>query len=273
MNGGTFPVVCAAAIAIDPTTTQEQIIIIHQAAYNPDLAQYESLLHSDQARYHGVKVNDLANCYLDGYGNPGLQNIQAEEHTIPLCHDGAKCFIRIREPTNEEWDTRTLVELTSPEPWGCATASARRTLRDNSISPEKLLEWKRRLGNLPDAVVMHTLQNSTQLVESVEAEKRSTPRRLFVCRLPMLRPRRLNEGFFTDPFFPDTTSVRGYNVAQMFRGDRSGYLFVDFAKGKGYAPVTLQNFIRNVGAPQYIGSDNALEETGGSGDRFVGRHV
>lgn len=263
MRGGNFPIVSAAAIAIDPTTSQEFIIIIHQAAYNPDLAQNESLLHTDQARFHGVKVNDLANCYVDGYGNPGLQNIQVEQHTIPLCHDGVKSFIRVREPTPEEWRSHVLLELTSPEPWGVATVYNRRTLRDASWTPAKLKEWRRRLGNIPEAVVVKTLENSTQLVESVEAETRSTPRRHFLCRLPQLRPRRLNEGFFTDPFFPDETSVRGYNVAQMFRGDRSGYLFVDFAKGKGYAPVTLQNFIRNVGAPQYIGSDNALEETGG----------
>ena len=61
----------------------------------------------------------------------------------------------------------------------------------------------------------------------------------------------------------------------MFRGDKSGYLFADFAKGKGYAPYTLQNFIRTVGAPEYIGSDNALEETGGGGDGdpFAERHA
>jgi len=263
MRGGVFPIVCAAAIAIDPTTTQEYIIIIHQAAYNPDLAQHESLLHSDQARHHGVKVNDLADCYMDGHGNPGLQNLQIEEHCIPLCHDGSKCFIRVREPTQIEWDTHVLLELTSPEPWGMFTAQPRRISRDHSFSPAKLSEWKRRLGNVPDAIVLHTLQNSTQLVDSVEAETRSTPRRHYICRLPMLRPRRLNEGFFTDPFFPAETSVRGYNVAQMFRGDKSGFLFVEFTKGKGYAPCTLQNFIRTVGAPAYISSDNALEETGG----------
>jgi len=263
MKGGTFPVVCAAAIAIDPTTFHEVIIIINQAIYNSDLAQHESLLHTDQARYHGVIVNDIATCYTDGHGNQGLQNIQVDKQTIPLCHDGTKCFLRVRPPTAEEWQTHPILELTSPEPWGSKPAALRRTHRNTELTPEKLLEWKRRLGNAPDAVVLQTLQNTTQYVESVEAETRSTPRRHFLCRLPMLRPRRLNEGFFTDPFFPDIVSIRGYSVAQMFRGDKSGYLFVDFAKGKGYAPYTLQNFIRTVGAPEYIGSDNALEETGG----------
>ena len=263
MQGGTFPVVCAAAIAIDPSTAQETIIIINQAAYNPDLAQHESLLHTDQARFHGVKVNDIPECYTDGYGNPGLQNLRIDHHTIPLCHDGAKCFLRVREPTPLEWQSNPFLELTSPEPWGSLAGTQRRTQRDATITPEKLADWRRRLGNIPENVVIRTLQNSTQFVETVEAETRSTPRKHFVCRLPMLRPRRLSEGFFTDPFFPDITSVRGYNVAQMFRGDKSGYLVAEFAKGKGYAPYTLQNFIRNVGAPAYIGSDNALEETGG----------
>ena len=109
---------------------------------------------------------------------------------------------RIRPPTREEWETHPMLELTSPEPWGIATAAIRRTQRDATFSNEKIKEWKRRLGNAPDAVVFQTLQNSTQLVDSVEAETRSTPRRHFLCRLPMLRPRRLNEGFFYRSILP-----------------------------------------------------------------------
>jgi hypothetical protein len=136
-----------------------------------------------------VKVNDIATCYTDGQGNPGLQNLQIEQHTVPLCHDGAKCFIRIRPPTKEEWATHTILELTSPEPWRIETAAIRRMQRDATFSTEKLKEWKRRLGNAPDAVVLQTLHNLTQLVDTVEAETRSTPRRHFLCRLPMpLRP-------------------------------------------------------------------------------------
>ena len=77
-------------------------------------------------------------------------------------------------------------------------ATHRRTQRDPSFSADKIKEWRRRIGNIPDAVVIKTLQNSTQFVDSIEAETRSTPRQHFLCRLPMLRLRRLNEGFFTD---------------------------------------------------------------------------
>jgi hypothetical protein len=44
MGGGNYPLVSAAAVVTDPTTTREIIVIINQAAYNPSLAQHESLL-------------------------------------------------------------------------------------------------------------------------------------------------------------------------------------------------------------------------------------
>ena len=120
MGGGYYPLVSAAAVVTDPTTTREIIIVVNQAAYNPSLSQHESLLHTDQARNHGVFVNDLATYYADRYGNPGLQNLEADGYTIPLKHDGLKYFLHVREPTDVEWQSLPLVELTSPMEWyGC----------------------------------------------------------------------------------------------------------------------------------------------------------
>jgi hypothetical protein len=59
LDGKTYDIVTAAGVIESPTTTQQYIIIINQAAYIPDKLQYESLLHTDQARYHKVIVNDL----------------------------------------------------------------------------------------------------------------------------------------------------------------------------------------------------------------------
>ena len=105
-----------------------------------------------------------------------------------------------------------------------------------------------------------TLAASTQFIDLVEAESRQTPRRHFKARLHSLRPRRCNEGFHSDTFFSDTKSGRGFECGQIFVGAESAYTYVDLMKGKGYAPTALRNFIRDVGAPVYLHTDNAYEE-------------
>ena len=99
MEGGSYPIVSAATVAEDATTSQLVILIINQAAYNEDVKQHESLLHTDQAHFHGVRVNDIASCFYDGNGNLGKQSIETENISIPLLHDGTKYYVKIREPT------------------------------------------------------------------------------------------------------------------------------------------------------------------------------
>jgi len=63
MEGEKYPVVCMAAVVEDNMTSQQIIIIVNQAAYNKDARQHESLLQTEQARMHNVKINDLASCF------------------------------------------------------------------------------------------------------------------------------------------------------------------------------------------------------------------
>jgi hypothetical protein len=113
----TFDIVTAAAVVIDPNTSRNIIIIINQAAYIPDLEQNESLLHTEQARHHNVRINDLARCFHDSEGKPGRQSIEVDGFVIPLRYDGLKCFLHIREPNENDWEHCHIVELTSPESW------------------------------------------------------------------------------------------------------------------------------------------------------------
>jgi len=87
MEGNQYPIICAAAVIEDQTSDQPIIIETNQAAYNENLMLHESLLHTDQARLHGVKINDLASCFKDGHGNVGRQSVEMEGRTIPLLHD------------------------------------------------------------------------------------------------------------------------------------------------------------------------------------------
>ena len=71
MEGGQYPIVCAAVVVEDETSDQLVVVVVNQAAYNIDIRQHESLLHTDQARLHGVKINDLVSCFKDGHGHIG----------------------------------------------------------------------------------------------------------------------------------------------------------------------------------------------------------
>lgn len=90
----TFEIVMAAAVVENQTTIRRVIIIINQAVFILDLAQHESLQHSDQTRHHYVHVNDLAKCFYDSEGRPGKQKIEVDVCSLPLTHDGMKCFFK-----------------------------------------------------------------------------------------------------------------------------------------------------------------------------------
>ena len=265
MTGNKYPIVCAVAVVEDETTFLPKMIIINQAAYNPDIDQHESLLHTEQARLHGVKVNDLASFLTDGYGNNGKQCLEMEGITIPLRYDGSKYFLRVREPTEKELEELPAFEITSPIPWQPREQlkTMRRTKKGESWSAEELKDWSQRMGSIPEDVVKKTLEATTQFVNTVEAETRTTPRRHFKVRLPSLRPKRLVEGFHTDTFFSDCKSLTGFKCAQVFVGATSGYTYVVPMKGKGYAFDALKSFISDVGAPAFLLTDNAYEEVRG----------
>ena len=95
MEESQYTILCAAAVIEDQTSDQPIIIVINQAAYNENLMQHESLLHTDQARFHGVKINDLAPCFMDGHGIVGRQSVETEGRTIPLLHVGSKYYLKI----------------------------------------------------------------------------------------------------------------------------------------------------------------------------------
>jgi hypothetical protein len=189
MEGGKYPIVSAAAVVEDETREDPVIIIVNQAAYNKDLQQHESLLHTEQARLHGVKVNDLASFLKDGHGFNGKQNLETEGINIPLHYDGLKYFVKIREPSEKELEQLPAYELTLPVPWQPQEqlATLRRGKRSlDEFTKEELMSWSERLGHLPEDVVKKTLGATTQLVGSVEAETRTTPRRHYKARLPAL---------------------------------------------------------------------------------------
>jgi hypothetical protein len=136
----------------------------------------------------------------------------------------------------------------------------RQVKKNKKYSKKEIEDWGERLGKLNAETVRHTLDATTQLISSVEAENRIVLRRHLKCNLPSLRPKRINEGFSSNTFFSDVKSSRGFTCAQVLVGIESGYTVVYPLKNKAYAYTALQDFTRYVGAPTYIKVDAAREE-------------
>ena len=89
MKGGQYPIMCATAVVEVETSDPLIIVVVNQAAYNTDIRQHESFLHTDQAKLHGVKLNDLVSCFKDGHSRIGKHSMETEGRAIPLLHDGS----------------------------------------------------------------------------------------------------------------------------------------------------------------------------------------
>jgi hypothetical protein len=113
-----------------------------------------------------------------------------------------------------------------------------------------------------------TLESTTQLcAEPVEMERREIPRQHRKKRLLPLHPRRLRGRTDTDTFFSSVKSIRGYKCVQLFVHRASDYLFVRCMQREAHSHGAYQDFVREIGAPELIVTDNSQTQTGKSGKR------
>ena len=140
----------------------------------------------DCSKYHAKDTNNTA----------GTQSIITPDKTVELYFDGLKTYFAVQKPTEDDLSRYPYVELTSPlpyEPTKRVYTRHRQTKRDDKT----LAEWWARLGYPTLEVTKCTLEATTQMVPTVEAETREYMRDHFKTRLPMLRPHRVND---TNPF-------------------------------------------------------------------------
>ena len=131
---------------------------------------------------------------------------------------------------------------------------------DNDVG---LKHRKELLGFPSDEVVGKTLESTTQLCsEPVEMEKRELPRQHRKKRLLPLHPRRLCGRTDSDTFFSSLKSIRGYKCVQLFVHVPSDYLFIRCMKREAHSHGAYQDFIREIGAPSVLITDNSRTQTG-----------
>jgi len=232
------------------------LLVVNQALLDSDPAQSEALFQPHQLRAHGTIVDETAARHRGADGHCGRQMIKVGDVILPLYFDGWKTFLSICKPSDNELNSLTRLELTSPlryEPQERVT-TRRCTVK---LDKENLLAWRERLGFPTMEVTKQTLLNTTQMVRTLEAETREYMRDHFQARLRMLRPHRINDTLFTDTFFSSVVSVRGYDKFQMFSFYHCKVDIGKLIRRESQAVGELQDIIREVGAPNYIVSDNA----------------
>jgi len=111
-------------------------------------------------------------------------------------------------------------------------------------------------------VTKATLGNTTQMVQTLQAETREYLRDHYKTRVWALRPKRINDICYSDTFFSSTVSIRGYKCFQMFAFKHSKFNVIKLMRCEAQAPEAYEDLIREHGAPNRTVTDNAKVLTG-----------
>ena len=121
-------------------------------------------------------------------------------------------------------------------------------------------QYRPKLGWIPLETVRKTFEATTQL--AAEVPLRYPLRRHVKARFPQLNRRRLAETFSTDTLFSSEKALGGITCAQLYCGNASMYTSIYGMTKESEGPGTLEDFIRENGAPDCIRSDNSKMQTG-----------
>ena len=261
---------------------------VGNATFDRRPSQYESLWNSHHLREHGTIVDDVAKSH------GGQQCLKVKEpdgniRLIPLEFDGDIMKVDLFTPTEEELATLRVTWITPTINGNIHTPQSIRRNRVAAVSfqlqrpgdqqpvaaEETLVQqspqtggsgsknWKELLGFPSKEVLEKTLKATTQLcAEPVEMERREMPKQHRKKRLLPLHPRRLRGRVDSDTFFSTVKSIRSYKCVQFFVHVNSDYLFVRCMQREAHSHGAYQDFVREVGAPQVIITDNSQTQTG-----------
>jgi hypothetical protein len=258
--GELFPIVSAVAKVVGEDGLA-YAAYAHEALFDSNPAQKESLLSVHQSlRDQRNGIDDRARCERDLNGNPGLQAARFGDTTLPFFFDGTKCFFTVDRIT--ETEERTLPKIILTDGSHPYEPMSRLHSRRRPLASTNLTSWKHNLGFVPDHVVTKTLNATTQMIPTVEAESREIMRDHFQTRLPELRVRRVNDLCCVDTFFSSIPSVRGFSCWNLFCFQRTGLDVVYLMRRRSQSPATLPRMVAECGAPLTLKSDNAPEFKG-----------
>ena len=300
--GGAMPSMqhCSLPIAnlitaVETETGESILIGLGGAAYDNSPEATEALLNTHDLRDNGVIVDDKAKVH------GGEQRITVASKHIPLTYapssdekcsgpEGKILTFSCRQPTNFEQKNMEIFWLSPFTPGRTADPETNPPIRrkakvvpdykdilaneqkegvdeliDKAVDEpqQKLVRWKDCLGNPPAEIVKKTLDATTRFCEApVEMENRENMRHHRKARILPLHPRRVKGRTDSDTFFSSVTSIRGFRCVQLFVCLLSDFLFVKCLRRESQSHSAYQDFIRDVGAPNSLLTDNSQTQTG-----------
>jgi len=228
---------------------------INQAFCDTDPTQTEALLATHQVRDYGVSIDNCAKCHHRHDGTPGTQSLSTSEDTFEFYFDGKKCFFQISKPSRRDLDQYPIIELTSREKY--EPYSRDHSIRRRTYESTEIAKWRECLGYPTYGVTKHTLENTTQLVTSLQDDTREYLRDYKKTRVHSLRPERINDVMYTDTFFSSLTSIRGFRMFQLFCYKQSKYNVMKLLRRESKVAIAYEDTIIEHGAPNKTVTDNA----------------
>ena len=271
------------------TTSGPIIGIFHQYAYH---GKGKTIHAPNQLRAFDIEVNDVPLKSPCGRGKQEV--VTPEGYHIPIKIRQGLPYMNMSAPTDLELDSFPHVIFTSDEPWdptvfddqdddddpncgdkleidplitqfGKATQreSHGQVLHKHSPNLEAMRPY---FGWTPLERIKHTLDATTQYAR---ADTRLPMRKHFKTRFPAANVSRLDDVVATDTFFSDTPAhddgIMGHGGAtmvQLYTGVATQFTKAYPMAKESEMPGTLEDFIREIGAPNSLFSDNSKVQIG-----------
>ena len=120
-----------------------------------------------------------------------------------------------------------------------------------------------RLGNCPEAIALKTIEATTQLRDgTLDMDQREIPRMNRQKRGVPYAQRRLEGRTDSDTFFSSVKSIRGFKCVQLFVHLITQFLWIGLLRREKDNHGAYQDFIREVGTPNMLLTDNAKSQVG-----------
>jgi hypothetical protein len=259
-----YPIVHCAVKAHIQNYDHPVVFLLNYVTLLDDDNENESLLQPFACMRHGVLM-DLTPVK---HGGDGGMNVEGQ--FFPFEYDDEKLYFKIEKPTIEDLDYYDCFELTSPlDDTLLDNVCSRRNKKKLTHQDIPIVEWQRLLGMLPEEVIQKTLDCTTQYYMNTEVENRQNPRDHRKSRFPGLRCKRQHEAVASDTFFPSIVTNRGNTCSQFFVTLDSDRWDVFPLKTEHNNGAALKDYVRCVGAPTVMKTDNAQSQLGTTWTTFL----
>ena len=253
------PVVSAVTKAEVSNLTAPVLFKVNYATFistKHDPQERESLLTTWDISSYGVTVEGI-------HPNNDRCGLTVNGVFMEFDWDDESIFFSISKPTQAEMDTYEVYELNSPLPnhMGRKRRLPPQTW-DTSFKTLPMGELRKRFAYTPETVINKTLDNTTQFYLETTEENQDNPRKHFRKRFKAIPDNRQHEEVATDFIYYSRKTSQGHIGGQIFSGVTSKrWEFFPLHK-ESQNSGALQDYIRKVGPPMTIVSDNAKSQIG-----------